>query len=322
MTGSSVVIVKPSSLGDIIHTLPAVHFLKSTFPLTDFFWIANSEWVPILQDNADLKGVIAFPRSRLRSPASFYQFLRWCHGLSALKPELVLDFQGLLRSAWISRSLKAKRVLGLSNSREASRYFYHERANVDEEKHAVERYLELAKLAGANTAGSAQFPLPQGRMIPSLELPDRFVVLHPFSRGTDKSLTTSEIAQLVKALAPYAVIVVGRSKEDVFVDRNAISLVNQTDLNQLIWLFRRASFIVSVDSGPMHIGAAITASLLSIHTWSDPRFVGPYNPDAWVWKEQQICQVRSLPAKGPWKVSSARPHPIQIAEFVHERLLL
>jgi len=322
MTSKSVVIVKPSSLGDIVHTLPAVHFLKLTFPLADFFWIANSEWVPILQDNPDLKGVFAFPRSRLRNPTSFYRFLRWCNELSVLKPELVLDFQGLLRSAWISRSLKAKRVLGLSNSREASRYFYHERANVDEEKHAVERYLELAKLAGANIAGPARFPLPQGRMIPSLELPDRFVVLHPFSRGTDKSLTTGEITQLVKALAPRHVIVVGRSNEDVFVDRNAISLVNQTDLDQLIWLFRRASFIVSVDSGPMHIGAAITASLLSIHTWSDPRFVGPYNPDAWVWKEQQICQVRSLPAKGPWKMSRARPDPMQIARFVHERLLL
>ena len=322
MTGSQVVIVKPSSLGDIVHTLPAVHFLKSTFPLTDFFWIANSEWVPILQENADLKSVIAFPRSRLQSPASFYQFLRWCNGLSVLKPELVLDFQGLLRSAWISRSLKAKRVLGMSDSREASRYFYHERANVDGEKHAVERYLELAKLAGANTTGPAQFPLPRGRMIPSLELPDRFVVLHPFSRGTDKSLTASEIAHLLKALAPHPVIVVGRWNEDVIVDRNAVSLVNQTDLSQLIWLFRRASFIVSVDSGPMHIGAAITASLLSIHTWSDPRFVGPYNPDAWVWKEQQICEVRSLPAKGPWKISRARPDPIQIAKFVHERLLL
>jgi heptosyltransferase I len=322
MTSSSVVIVKPSSLGDIVHTLPAVHFLKLAFPLADFFWIANSEWVPLLQDNADLKGVIAFPRSRLRSPASIYQFVRWCNGLSVLKPELVLDFQGLLRSAWIARSLKAKRVLGLSDSREASRYFYHERAHIDEEKHAVERYLELAKLAGANIDGPAQFPLPQGRMIPSLELPDKFVVLHPFSRGADKSLMASEITQLIEALAPLPVIVVGRSNEEVFVDRNAISVVNQTDLSQLIWLFRQASFIVSVDSGPMHIGASITASLLSIHTWSDPRFVGPYNSNAWVWKEHQIYQVRSLPAKDPWKNSRARPHPIQIAEFVRDRLLL
>jgi ADP-heptose:LPS heptosyltransferase len=97
--------------------------------------------------------------------------------------------------------------------------------------------------------------------------------------------------------------------------------VNQTDLSQLIWLFRRASFIVSVDSGPMHIAAAITASLLSIHTWTNPRLVGPYNPDAWVWKDQHIFRVRSIPARGPWRNSRKRPQPVQIARFVHERLL-
>src|ERR1700757_2602163 len=102
MTGSSVVIVKPSSLGDIVHTLPAVHFLKSTFPSADFFWIANREWIPLLQGNPDLKGLIPFPRNRFRGPASPYQFLRWCKQLSSWQPDLVLDFQGLLRSAWIS----------------------------------------------------------------------------------------------------------------------------------------------------------------------------------------------------------------------------
>jgi ADP-heptose:LPS heptosyltransferase len=239
-----------------------------------------------------------------------------------LRPDLVLDFQGLFKSAWISRSLRAKRVLGLSDSREASRYFYHARAVVNADQHAVERYLELAKLAGADVTGPAQFPLPQGRSLRSLELPDRFIVLHPFSRGTDKSLTASEITQLVKALAPHPVIVVGRSNEGFIVDRNSISLVNQTDLSQLIWLFRRASFIVSVDSGPMHIAAAITASLLSIHTWSNPRLVGPYNPNAWVWKDQHILQVRSIPARGSWRNSGTRPRPVQIASFVHERLLL
>jgi heptosyltransferase-1 len=322
MTPSSVIVVKPSSLGDIVHTLPAVHFLKSTFPLADFLWIANNEWIPLLQDNADLKDVIAFPRNRFRGVRGLYPFFRWCAQLSSLKPDLVLDFQGLLRSAWISRSLEAKRILGLSDSREASRYFYDERAGVRADQHAVDRYLELAALAGADITGPVQFPLPQGRTIPSLELPDRFVVLHPFSRGADKSLTPSEITQLIQALAPHPVIVAGRSNEEFFIDRNAISLVNHTDLSQLIWLFRRASFIVSVDSGPMHIGAAITASLLSIHTWSNPKLVGPYNPDAWVWKEQRIFQVRSLPARGPWETSGTRPNPIQIANFVHEQLLL
>jgi heptosyltransferase I len=97
--------------------------------------------------------------------------------------------------------------------------------------------------------------------------------------------------------------------------------VNRTDLSQLIWLLRRASFIVSVDSGPMHIGAAITAELLSIHTWTDPELVGPYNPDAWIWKDQWICQVRSIPDNLSGKQSDRRPNPAQIASFVRERLL-
>jgi heptosyltransferase-1 len=62
MTPSSVLVVKPSSLGDIVHTLPAVHYLKATFPSAKISWIANREWAPLLEENADLTGVIAFPR--------------------------------------------------------------------------------------------------------------------------------------------------------------------------------------------------------------------------------------------------------------------
>jgi ADP-heptose:LPS heptosyltransferase len=321
MTPSTAIVVKPGSLGDIVHTLPAIHFLKSTFPATEFFWIANEEWVPLLQDNADLKGVITFPRSRFRGPSGIYHFFRWCGQLSGLQPDLVLDFQGLLRSAWISRSLKPRLILGLSDSREVSRYFYDERATVRNGQHAVDRYLELAKLAGADITGTIAFPLPAGRPIQSLELPHRFVALHPFSRGTDKSLSAEEVNKLVQALTPHPVIVVGRSAEQVSVPGNGISLVNRTDLSQLIWLFHKAAFIVSVDSGPMHIGAAITSSLLSVHTWSNPRLVGPYNPDTWVWKGGRIWRVRSLSTDVCESASTERPNPVQIAEFVHEQLL-
>jgi heptosyltransferase-1 len=321
MTPSSVLVVKPSSLGDIVHTLPAVHFLKTTFPKAEFLWIANTEWLPLLQGNVDLKAVIPFPRREFRGLGGIFKFARWCRGLSHLKPDLVLDFQGLFRSAWISRSARGKSVLGLSDSREGSRYHYDDRARVGAGQHSVDRYLELAKLAGADTSGAPHFPLPLGRPISSLELPDRFVILHPFARGAQKSLTPEEIFQFTRSLAPHPVIVVGRSGERFSMGRNGRSLVNRTDLSQLIWLLRRASFIVSVDSGPMHIGAAITAELLSIHTWSNPGLVGPYNPDAWIWKNQCIFQVRSIPSMASGKQSGARPNLAQIASFVRERLL-
>jgi len=86
----------------------------------------------------------------------------------------------------------------------------------------------------------------------------------------------------------------------------------------LIWLIRAARFVVSVDSGPMHIAAAVTDNLLSIHTWTDPRRVGPYNPDAWVWKHGQLLRVNEL-ATAKMKRHGRRFKPKDvpaIAEFI------
>ncbi len=321
MTPSSVLVVKPSSLGDIVHTLPAVHFLKLSFPRARISWIVNTEWAPLLEENADVNAVIPFPRKEFRGPVGLLKFLRWCRGLSGLEPDLVLDFQGLFRSAWISRSAKGGSVLGLSDSREGSRFWYDKRALVLSGQHSVDRYLALATLAGADTSGPIRFPLPRGKVIPSLELADRFVLLHPFARGSGKSLTPEEIFELTHLLLPIPVVVVGSSSIRFAMDRNGVSLLNRTDIPELIWLLRRSSFIVSVDSGPMHIGAAITPELLSIHTWSEPGSVGPYNPDAWVWKAQRIFQVRSGPANEPSTGNEERPDISQIASFVRARLL-
>ena len=321
MTPSSVLVVKPSSLGDIVHTLPAVHYLKATFRSAKISWIANREWAPLLQENADLTTVIPFPRAEFKGPVGIFKFIRWCRELSGLEPDLVLDFQGLFRSAWISRSARGKSVFGLSDSREVSRFCYDRRALVQPGQHSVDRYLALARLAGADTSGPIEFPLPRGAAISSVVLPQRYVLLHPFARGARKSLTPEEIFEFTHLIDPIPVVVVGRSDEQFATDRNGISVVNGTNLLELIWLLRRSSFVVSVDSGPMHIGAAITPDLLSIHTWSDPRSVGPYNPDAWIWKAQRIFQVRSNRMGESQVGNEERPNIAQIASFVRDRWL-
>ena len=84
MTFSSVLVVKPSSLGDIVHTLPAVHFLKDTFPDAKISWIANTEWTPLLEGNADVTTVIPFPRQEFGGPAGILRFVRWCRGTRRL----------------------------------------------------------------------------------------------------------------------------------------------------------------------------------------------------------------------------------------------
>jgi ADP-heptose:LPS heptosyltransferase len=317
----SVFLVKPSSLGDIVHTLPSLHALRQSLPDSQFYWVVNSEWSPLLLGNPDLVEVIAFPRQSFRGLAGASKFLHWCRQLGRYQPDLVLDFQGLLRSAWIARSTRGKVLLGLSDAREGARFFYQQTASVNPHQHSVERYLTLASLAGASIPEKLHFELPAGRAIPNFELPARFVVLHPFARGANKSLSSSEIYEMTRALAPLAVIVVGKTEADFRLALNAASLVNETDLLQLIWLLRRASFVISVDSGPMHLAAAVSQQLLSIHFWSDPKQVGPYRPDAWVWRNGRICRVQDLATVSTKPTSSARPHPIQIGAFVQERLL-
>ena len=321
MTPKTILLVKPSSLGDVVHTLPALRFIKSSFPRSKIYWVVNTEWSPLLEQNPDLEGVIRFPRSSFRGFRGLIRFWQWCRELHHLQPDLVLDFQGLLRSALISRGARSRLVLGLADAREGAKFFYRRVARVTTGQHAVLRYLALASLAGADTSGQIEFKLPEGRPIPNFELPHQFVALHPFSRGAGKSLSGAEVSQLTYALAPIPVIIVGKSDSPVYVTHNAASLVNRTDLEQLIWLLRKAAFVISVDSGPMHLSAAVSREILSIHFWTDPAKVGPFRDDAWLWQNHQIFRKREL-AQHPAEPNEAvRPHPQQIALFIRERLL-
>jgi heptosyltransferase-1 len=320
MTPRTILLVKPSSLGDIVHTLPALRFVKQSFPTSKIYWVANSEWSPLLEGNPDLEGVIRFPRRSFRGMRGVIRFWQWCRELGKLRPDLVLDFQGLLRSALISHSAHGQVVLGMADAREGAKLFYRKAAQVTPAQHAVLRYLALASLAGADVSGEIEFRLPEGRPIPNFELPNQFVVLHPFSRGIGKSLGEAEVYRLTAAMAPIPVIIVGQADSPVSFARNAASLVNVTDLEQLIWLLRKAAFVIGVDSGPMHLAAAVSREILSIHFWSDPREVGPFRGDVWIWQNHHIIRKDELPQYSSGGSESPRPGPEQVALFIHERL--
>jgi len=108
-------------------------------------------------------------------------------------------------------------------------------------------------------------------------------------------MDNSTVTEFCRALAPHRVVLVGLTNGKIPVPDNCVDLFNHTSILQLIWLTRRARFVVSVDSGPMHIAAALTDRLISIHSWSDPRKVGPYNENAWVWKNGGLHRVGELP---------------------------
>jgi heptosyltransferase-1 len=312
---SSILVVKPSSLGDVVHTLPAVARLKATWPEAGISWLINPEWAPLLDGNRDVDEAIVFPRNAFRGIGSVPRILRWAMEMRRRQFDLVLDFQGLLRSAIIARLVRSRRVVGLGDAREGARFFYDGIADVNTGLHAVERYLRLAELAGAVSKGDVRFTIPEGLRpegFPSLE---RFVLLHPFSRGTGKSLSSDDVERFAAAMAPEAVVLAGRTNERAPEGVNVVDFLNRTSIAELIWLIRRAAFVVSVDSGPMHIAAAVTDRLVSIHTWSDPALVGPFHRDAWIFQSGKLRKAGD-------GMEAARPCPDMpaLADFVRERI--
>ncbi|MGB8166199.1 MAG: glycosyltransferase family 9 protein [Chthoniobacteraceae bacterium] len=281
-----------------MHTLPAVALLKRHWPAARLTWLINPEWAPLLEGNPYVDEVAIFPRGEFRGIAGWARIPAWAKRMAAKKADLVLDFQGLLRSALIGRLCRGGEVAGLSDAREGARYFYDRVADVRGAIHAVDRYLRLVTEVGVPVAAELEWPLPAGNSPAGFTLTEPFVLLHPFSRGTGKSLTGQQVREFCAAVSPIRVVLAGRTAERLKTAENITDLLNRTTLTELIWLLRHAAFVVSVDSGPMHIAAAITSSLLSVHTWSDPAQVGPYRPDAWVWKEGRLFQMREIENPG------------------------
>lgn len=290
----SILIIKPSSLGDIVHTLPAVAAVRDAHPQAKVTWVINPEFVPLLRGNSDVDHVHIFPRGEFRGLGAPGSMLAWWKKTKQVQPDLALDFQGLFRSALIAKASGAGEVYGMSDGREGSRFFYHRTAKVNRREHAVERYLKLAELAGAKIGDALRCPLPTGDPLPRFDEYPPFILLHPFARGDGKSLTNKVITEICRAFAPTRVVVVGKSRNQVDIAENCVELTNQTSLLQLVRLIRVARFVISVDSGPVHIAAALTNRLLAIHTWTEPRRVGPYNSDAWIWKHGKIVRVGEL----------------------------
>ena len=292
----SILIIKPSSLGDVVHTLPAVARVRRRWPDAKLRWLVNPEWAPMLEGNPDVDEVIEFPRERFRGIAGWARLPGWIRELrERVRPDLTLDFQGLLRSAWIARGVGGE-SWGTSDSRECARFFHRHIVRVpprSEPIHAVKRYLALVAALGCDIAEPLEWRIPAGT--PPEGCPRGFILLHPFSRGEGKSLTAEEVTAFCRAVAPANVVLAGRTEVAISPPPNTTNLLNRTTLPELCWLLRRATFTVSVDSGPMHIAAAVSANLLSIHTWSDPRKVGPFAPGAWIWKDGKIGRMADFP---------------------------
>ena len=288
-----ILILKPSSLGDVIQALPVLRLLKLHFPAGEIFWWLDSALAPLLEGDPDLAGVVRFERKRWGKPQHWPEMLRSIRWLREQNFDLVIDLQCLARSgafAWLARG---KFLTGLDEVREGARGFYDVAVpRKSFHTHAVDWYLSVLPPLGVPVHKNFNW-LP-GRSAIAAVVKSKWktggtnwIALQPGARWENKRWPVEHFAELVRRLAAnfsgahFAILGSGDDKPlGEIISRAApercLNLCGATSLPEMIEWIRLCDLMITNDTGPMHAAAALGKPLIALFGPTEPRRTGPY----------------------------------------------
>jgi len=263
-----ILVIRLGSLGDVIHALPAVASLKHSFPRSHLSWIIKPQWVPLLEGNPYVDEVIPYQRTAAGLADAWRRLRRE-------RFQLAVDLQGLIQSSLVAAAARPEKIIGLdrSQAREPLAALVYSTAVKTTALHRVDRYLQIAAAAGATNTVTT-FPLPQGR--PEGWLPTGpFVLACPLAGWASKQWPLEYYEELAAGLKIPLVLNGSPAAADV-LGRVPGAHVHISGIPGLIHATRRAHAVVGVDSGPMHLAAALSKRGVAIYGPTDPATHGPY----------------------------------------------
>jgi heptosyltransferase I len=311
-----ILLVKLSAIGDVVHTLPFLEALQSRFPNARIDWLVEEESRGIVADHPGLSRLIVSRRKSwykrlgrgremvcvLREVAGFIKALR------SVDYDLVIDLQGLFKSGILTALVKGARKIGPSGGREGSRLALTERpVPVDYGKHAVDRYLQVARALGCvERRFSGVVPLngedeiAADTLMEELGLTGRKIVaINPMARWRTKLWDPARFVALIDRMAEEldtAVILTGGPADRFALEalRRASStrppnLAGRTTLKEAAALYTRCDALVTTDTGPMHLASAVGCPVVALFGPTAPWRTGPYGPDQKVVRAELDC---------------------------------
>ncbi|HEV8383770.1 MAG TPA: glycosyltransferase family 9 protein [Candidatus Acidoferrales bacterium] len=285
-------VVRLGSLGDIVHTLPAVHALREQFPNAQIDWLVESKWRALVAGNPDVNDIILLDRSTWRGVISCVAKLR------GRKYSCAIDFQGLYKSAVLARLSGAPRRIGFERPflREPGAASFYTECVIPAVRHVVDQNIAIVQKLGAGR-GKAIFPLnisDEAAHAVALQLNaqsvKKYFVLSPGGGWLSKCWPAEQYGHLHRRLTSLpafagcrGVVNFGPSERKLaeavrLVAGEPEPLLLATDLPQLMALVRRAEFFVGGDSGPLHLAVALGTPVVGLYGPTDPARNGPYSP--------------------------------------------
>ncbi len=296
----SILIIKPSALGDIIQALPSLAALRKSFPSAEIRWLVRTEFAPLISNHPHLTEVILFDRKFLgkawKNPKALAALVSLIFKLRRYKFDLVLDLQGLFRTAVLGWLSGCKVRAGMAGAREFGCIFYNKKVKQDQScKHLADYYLRITAAGGVKT-NEVEFIL--GESTPNIKLGAKqllsdngvgessYAVFVPGSAHADKCWPSENFAAIADKISEkykLSIIAVGTGGESTLAEQinskaktEVVNLTGRTDIPVLVELLRTAKLVISNDTGPGHIAAAFGMPIVIIFGRSNPARVMPY----------------------------------------------
>jgi heptosyltransferase I len=338
----NILIVKLSAIGDVIHTLPSLAALRRLYPDAHITWVVEEAAADIIINHPYLNEVIVskrkswvkeFKSGQLRQPLR--EIKLFLGELRKRSYDLVIDFHGLLKSSVIVYLGRGKRKLGYDSLQELSGLFVSEKIPEDMNKHAVDRYLDFPRHLGA-AADEAEFILPRNSeaeitgqiLLDQYNLRDKnFIAINPIAYWETKLWDDDKfarLADLIKGNLKMDVVFTGSEKESIAkitsgMTTSGINLGGKTSLPELAYLYKKARLVITTDSGPMHLAAAVATPVIALFGPTDPARTGPYGKDHTIIRTQLPCSPCFL-KKCPTKKCMKDILPEQVFAVVENKL--
>jgi heptosyltransferase-1 len=287
-----ILIIKLSSIGDLFHALPAVHALKVGLN-APIDWVTTTAYVDLVNCFDDVDHAIAFPRKHFfKNLKHFKKQLRTHHY------DLIIDLQGLLKSATVARLARGGRRIGPSFHREASHLFYSTVAGIcNKDRHAVLENLDIADHLGIESQ-PLHFPVTFPDITVSGASPR--IAISPTSRWETKNWPLERFAAVAKELqeSQQATIVLLGGPDDIdacqhiesALDAPCENWAGKTTLVEMGSQLQTVDLLIANDSGPVHMAAAIGKPTLVIFGPTKPHRTGPFGEGHHVIQTSLPCQ--------------------------------
>ena len=331
-----ILVIKPSSFGDIVHLFPALGLLKRQYPDAVLDFVVNPEFVPLLEFSPfPVDKIILFERRQLGKFSTFFSaFARLFSALRREEYDLVIDFQGLFRSGLCAFFTRSKCRVGFASPREKAAAWFYDRKYAVVRSHAVKRNVLLVKalceLAQDDAVEVPELPVSTAGRTGLPSLPEKYMVLLPGTRWESKRFPTGFFTALIRKLKEkmpeMSFVAAGGTSEAVLADaigENVINLAGKTSLAALFELLRSSCGAVGNDSGPLHAAAALNIPVFGFYGPTEPGLTGPWGDRTKVFQRDELPCIGCLKRQCPLERTLCHDLDVDaIAEYIYTQVKL